>query len=91
MAACWPRENKSGIKASPCSPPSPCSIVLTPLSLSHKLLEGLLQNIHTNGKTCDPPGIAAKLSSIALRDIKSNADTPSKDMTVAVGSASVSA
>ena len=42
-------------------------------------------------KPATPPGIAAKLSSIALRDIRSNADTPSNDMTVAVGSASVSA
>ena len=42
MEGCWPRENKSGIKASPCSLPPPCSIVLTPLSLSHRWLEGLL-------------------------------------------------
>ena len=36
-ASCWPSANKSGIKASPCSPPSPCGIRWTvPSSSSHK-------------------------------------------------------
>ena len=86
-ALCWPRGNRSGIRASPCSPPSPWWMVW----MSHRPprdTRSPVKHQHERQRlpcTCD---VREVRSNIAAREIWSNAPIPSMESTVHVVSIS---
>ena len=68
---CCPKANNSGMRGSPCSPPSPCEMYwVMPISSSHKFVDGLPQKHLTKGRIWSPPSIRRRPSNIAFRENK---------------------
>ena len=70
-ALCCPKANNSGMRGSPCSPPSPCEMYwVIPISSSHKYVDGLRRNISRRGKSDFLPSFEEGLQ--ALRSGRSD-------------------
>ena len=75
---CRPRLKSNGIRGSPCSPPSPWRMSwVIPQSSSHKCEDGWPQNWRTNGHNLSPCSMAINPETMALREMRSKAPTPS--------------
>ena len=82
--------NNSGMRGSPCSPPSCCQIsCLCPKSSYQLYREGDTYDALTNGCNARNPRTSSSFEIFAAPWTWSNALTPSTDNTVAVGFASV--
>ena len=65
-----PKANIRGIRASPCSPPSPWWMVwMSPTSSSQRYTDGAPQNINTNGTASPAPTTLRSPSNMAAREM----------------------